>query len=116
MRDERQYTEIHAVVQRAPYSCTEKWYAGVGAQGIKGTAVFSYGSFLESEHSTIQEAKATALAYAKAFRNTVLTLGGCTFETLPPITFEIVGIDLAFEYDDLTNEYQPIHSAYGETT
>jgi hypothetical protein len=90
MRHTRTYTEIHAVIQRNPSGTN--WYAGYGARGREGTAVFSMGCFLEETHDTKNAAKTAAYEMARSYRNTVLTLGGCTFETLPPIKRMKVGI------------------------
>ena len=86
---ERIYTEVHAVIQKNP--CGTNWYAGCGAVGTEGKGIFSIGCYLETMHLTKAEAKQAAFEHARAYRNTILTLGGCTFETLPPVVFKRVG-------------------------
>lgn len=82
-------TVIEAVIQRNPSGTN--WYAGYGCIGLEGDNAFSGGSYLQETHDTRKAAKAAALEIAASYRNQVLTMGGCTFETLPPIKFKIVG-------------------------
>ena len=83
----RNYMSIEAVIQRVPCAQPKTWYAGFGYHGTENTALFGGGSYLEAQYPTMAEAKQNALEIAHSYRNTVLTLGGCTFETLPPIVF-----------------------------
>ena len=85
MRTQRTYKSIEAVVQRIPVG--SGWYAGFGYEATEGTNIISGGNYLETTHATFREAQDAAFAAAKTYRNVVLTLGGCTFETLPTIRF-----------------------------
>ncbi len=82
-------TRIEAVIQANP--CGPTWYAGFGYQGTDGSNLISGGCYLETTHRTKKEAKEAARNHAEAYRNTVLTLGGCTLETLPRIIQVQVG-------------------------
>jgi len=79
--------EIHAVIQRHPGGF---WWAGFGYIARDGEAVTAGGNYLAEIHETKKGARNAALAIARGYRNTVLTLGGCTRETLPPIKFKEV--------------------------
>ncbi len=81
-------TTIEAVIQRNPSGDT--WYAGYGSQGLDDGHVFGMGCYLAETWPTRKEAKQAALELAASYRNTVLTLGGCTFETLPRIVFRTI--------------------------
>ena len=89
MNTPRVYTEIHAVIQPNGYS--EGWLAGYGYRCTEGSLQVSGGCYTMTVHRTKSEAKAAARQHAHSFRNTVLTMGGCTFETLPVIRQVIVG-------------------------
>src|SRR5262252_1433143 len=87
----RYYQVIEAVIQRLPYSSSEVWLAGYGYQYTDGCLLVGGGCYDETRHATLEDAKHAALEHARAYRNTVLTLGGCTFDTLPPIQLSLVG-------------------------
>ena len=90
MKTTRRFTEVHAVIQRNPSGTN--WYAGYGAIATtNGTDLIGIGAYLEETHDTKSAAKTAAYEMAFAYRNTILTMGGCTFDTLPPIKRMKVG-------------------------
>ena len=70
---------------------SEGWLAGYGYRCTEGSLQVSGGCYTMTVHRTKSEARTAAHQHAYSFRNTVLTMGGCTFETLPVIRQVIVG-------------------------
>src|SRR5205814_4464849 len=64
---------------------------GYGYRCTEGSLQVYGGSYTMTAHRTKSEARTAARQHAYSFRNTVLTMGGCTFETLPVIRQVIVG-------------------------